>query len=262
MPTRRVRSAPPPVDTAPDAAEVDSLARELARAYKGMAAFYHDQMKLSVTDADSRARDPLEDAEWKSLETQPADQISWWKLSRLGEHEPETATAVWTRIKELATNELTSGHRAAKVLNMADTPWVRARFLAIRSALIGECAATPTGSELLLIDSAAHAYTLYEEWTELLQQRWHGEYTIERHYLERDDAYKLPQVTHAQAVEQASRLAERYHRLFTQTVKHLQALRTRAGQEALLATRQREFDQHANVLRLDMLATVRGRKRG
>ena len=154
--------------TQPTLPEVlECLARQLSRAYLRMATFYRERMKLSADQADAAARS-LDDHRWarRALEA-PADQVSWFDLSTLAEHDPEAALAAWRRIEAEARVELASGHRAARALAWDDTPWQRARFLAIRESFRAEW--RPRGGiEDALIDQMAQAQSSYLFWMERL----------------------------------------------------------------------------------------------
>src|SRR5215212_2988499 len=101
-----------------DAAEVGSVARELATAYRSAVVFYRDQMKLPLAEAEERARgaEPGADLDWdrRLALDEPADRVSWLTISHLAERDPDAAMAAWTRIKAEAANELATGHRTAQ----------------------------------------------------------------------------------------------------------------------------------------------------
>src|SRR5215211_5919132 len=115
------------------AAEIGSLAREMACGYLKLLEWYQKEMKVSVAEADTKAR-AVGDPEWahRALD-QPPDQVSWAGLSALVEHYPDEGWAAWERIKVAARDHLTSGHRADEVLESNGGPWERAQFLAIRN---------------------------------------------------------------------------------------------------------------------------------
>jgi hypothetical protein len=122
-----------------EADEAGSLAMELARAYREMTAFYHEQMEMSVLDATSRARgrdvspeDAAEDT--ARIQARPPDQVSWFELNRLADRGPEQMITLWSKIRDAANKELATGHRAAHALEWQGRPWDRARYLAIRQS--------------------------------------------------------------------------------------------------------------------------------
>ena len=97
------------------------------------------------------------------------DQIGWWSLGELAKADPVEAEHLWARMADAARQELASGHRAAEVFP-AETPWDRARFVAVRSALRDEW--QPSGGiEDLLIGTMARAHAGWEYWLGILQHR-------------------------------------------------------------------------------------------
>ncbi len=230
--SRKPTDVPPPEPDAPATLteqETDSLAQELARAYRRMAAFYHDQLKLSGPEADTRARgtDYSEQeaaADRQRIFERPADQVSWFDLARLAERNPDDAGAAWIRVRTEAHRELASGHRTAQALEWGGRPWQRARFLAIRDSFAAD---TPprNGIEAALLDTAAEAFGDYLEWSEQLHMQASSEVDTERSGLERDGHWRPSRLSMAEAIEQSAKMAERAHTRFLRTVKMLHDLR-------------------------------------
>jgi hypothetical protein len=184
-----------------DAAEVGSVVRELARAYQQSVQFQLTEMQRSLPEADAAARryigEPFEtDADY------PADKVSWSRLQRLIDHDPERGWALWERAKAEARNELSAGHRAAGLVErFGDGPWERAQFLAVRHAFTADW--RPRGGiEQALID------TLAQTWSEYLR------------------CLDMPS-----GPERPERLieAEGWHRLFIRTLRALRDLRRFGG---------------------------------
>jgi hypothetical protein len=101
-----------------------------------MAEFYRDQMQLAPQEADARAREPMAAERREQLLAGPQDQVSWYALNSLAEHDPDAAWAVWERLKRDAQTELASGHRAVRAIEFCTGPWERAQFLAVRASLM------------------------------------------------------------------------------------------------------------------------------
>jgi hypothetical protein len=93
-----------------------------------MVAFYRDEMKLPPLEADAKAREPLSAEHQTQLQTAAPDQVSWYALSGLAEHDHDAAQALWDHIQREAHAELVSGHRAEKALEDWGSPWTRAQF--------------------------------------------------------------------------------------------------------------------------------------
>jgi hypothetical protein len=219
-----------PTEPKPEA-EVGSLARELARAYTSMLTFYQREYKLSPSDADAKARgvdEPSPDGDRGRALERPADEVSWWALQRLAEHDPGTMEIAWNRIKAEARKELESGHRTASALEWQGSSWDRARFLAIRNAF-RESWAPLTGTEAALVDMLAHSFEMYLKWSERLVLRAETEGQLEDDKLKRDGYWQPPRIGLNEAIEQAAAMAERWHRLFLRTLRSLQDVRRLPG---------------------------------
>ena len=227
MPVKQTPKPDPPALLVEN--ETAVLARQLAHAYRRMAAFYHDQLKLSGPESDARARgtdysdDEAEEDRQRMLE-RPADEVSWFDLNRLIERNPDDMIAVWAKIKAQAREELASGFRTAHALDWNSRPWQQARFLAIRASFR---AGTPprNGIESALLDTAAEAFGDYLELTEQFHMQISSEVETEQHRLEREGGWTPPRLSMAEAIEQSSKLAERAHTRFLRTVKMLHELR-------------------------------------
>src|SRR5918912_2170531 len=136
--------------------EAHYLAQEMARAYRRMVAFDRDELNLPALEADAKAREPLSAEYQAQLQTGAPDQVSWYALSGLAEHDHDAALALWERIKREAHAELVSGHRTAKALDYWGGPWARGQFLALRTALMAQWQPA-NGIERVLIDTLAQA---------------------------------------------------------------------------------------------------------
>jgi hypothetical protein len=229
--------------------EAGSLARELAHAYTSMLAFYQREYKLSPADADAKARgvdEPSLDWDRRQALERPADEVSWWALQRLVEHDPGTVEIAWNRIKDEARKELESGHRTAAALEWNGTPWDRARFLAIRSAF-RESWAPLTGTEAALVDMLAHSFEMYLKWSERLTLRAESEGQIEDDKLKRDGYWQPPRIGLNEAIEQAAEMAERAHRLFLRTLRSLQDVRRLPGVHVASAGQINIGGQQVNI---------------
>jgi len=209
--------------------EIGTLARELARAYAFMARFYRDQLELPAPEAEARARgadvsetDAAEDE--ARIRTQPADQVSWWELTHLAERDPSAVAAVWSRLKAEARDELASGHRTALALEWDGRPWGRAQFLAIRDGF-RETWPPQNAIEAALLDTAAHCFADYLEWSEHYHRQASTEAEAQEAQLKRNGAWRPSHVSTSAAIEQTATMAERAHTRFLRTLKALHELR-------------------------------------
>jgi hypothetical protein len=204
--------------------EVNVLARKMAAAYATMAEFYRKQMGLSPAEADARASEPADAAYRNRLLTESPDQTSWWRLSSLMEAEPETAMALWERVKECAREELENGHRAAESFDWNSGPWERAQFLALRVSFQSEW--KPQGGiESALIDTMAQTLTAYMYWMERLHIQADSDSKVQDHDLKEKGYWLPPRIVAADAMEMSAAMADRFHRMFLRTLRSLRDLR-------------------------------------
>ena len=98
--------------------EVESVARELAEAYRRRIELYRDQLNVAdpVAFAEAQAcEQPLEVR--RRAETAPPDKVSYLDLDDLADLDPAAALAVWQRVKQAARDELLSGHRGGRAMS-------------------------------------------------------------------------------------------------------------------------------------------------
>ena len=208
--------------------EAGSLAGEMAHAYHQQTAFHRDKMQLSPSAADQAARG-LDQTPEQALEDlvrireRPPDQVDWGDLQRLVNYDPNEMVAVWTQLKGEARAELASGHRTALALEWNARPLDRARFLAIRDSF-RDTTPPQNGVEAALLDVAAAAFNDFLEWTEQLHMQAGSEVATERDSLQRHGEWSPARLSYAEAIEQSSRMAERAHKRFLQTIKMLHDL--------------------------------------
>ena len=195
---------------------------------------------LTPAEADRRARAPRPDPPFPF----EADQVSWHELSNLMEHEPTRAQDAWNRVKAAAREELQTGLRGARAVERSfSSPYERARYLVILEALT-ESLAPRGGMEHLLVQQAATAYEQWLRWQQIATQRiehegWNGDRDRRRQLenmpprarerYERDDGWMPPRLSDAEAVEQATAMADRQQRGFLRVLKTLRDMRRFAG---------------------------------
>jgi hypothetical protein len=199
-----------------DLAQVRELGRELARAYREMTAYSREHPEVVELDGSDQSDD--------YAVRLPSDQVSWWGLSTLAERDPEQSQVIWRRVCQEARDELTSGNRAERVLTFEGTPWERARFLALRDSFRREW--HPRGGiEDALIDGAAQAFTVWQEWLGRLNTRSRLEWTDEQAKNDEERRWLPLRVSAYQDLEQCAAMAERFYRVFLRSVRALRDLR-------------------------------------
>ncbi len=203
--------------------EVGSLARELVRGYAELVESYRRSWGITQAEADAKAGEG--DGAWtERYLTEPPDQLSWWSLAKLLEHDPEKGAAAWARVKAEARKELRSGHRAARALEWGGDPWSRARHLAVRDAFVEDW--RPRGGiEAALVDLLAQSFNAYLLWTERLTSQAETEGQLADHKLKQDGYWQPPRLATGEWMEWCADQAERAHRRFLITLRALQDLR-------------------------------------
>src|SRR5262245_43508666 len=105
-------------------AEANDLGRLAGAAYQRAVTFYQESGR-TPDEADALARAPL-----RTAAEAPSWELSWLTLNTLLDNDPQTAVAVWERVKREATGHVASGSMVAETL-AHDSPWGRAQFIAV-----------------------------------------------------------------------------------------------------------------------------------
>ena len=213
-----------------DRQEISVLAQELANSYKVMVDVHRKNGRVSAEE-EHAAYSWVSDA--GEISTSTFEDVQWYHLDALQRKDPAAMLRQWQAMKQAATDQLQSGHTAAMSITSAvgeDTPWERAQFLAIRNGLVQEWQPRG-GGEMLLIDMMAQAQCRYLYWLEL-EVMYTGCDTVERKTKQKHDRiydWEPPRVSRAQAIEQATQMADRYNRMFLRTLRQLRDLRRYSG---------------------------------
>ena len=149
--------------------------------------------------------------------------MTWSDLQRLVNYEPDELVAAWAHLKAEAREELESGHRTAQALEWKGSPLDRARFLAIQDSF-RTTSPPQNGIESALVDIAAEAFNDCLQRTEQMHMQAGSEAASERASLERHGSWSPARLSTAEAIEQSSKMVERAHKRFLQTVKLLRDL--------------------------------------
>jgi hypothetical protein len=209
----------PPADP-----EANTLARELATAFRAMVASYQEEFQRTAPEGLAQAQQPCSPRYQEAVLNGPADEVSWLGLEHLARQDPERAARRWEEIKRQAHDELRSGHRAAKAAEgFYSDPWQRAQFLAIRDELAVEWR-PQTGIERQLIDTLAMAQTGVLFWqsrlTEFLSLN-RGTEEVNK----KQEGWLPPRVPDSQAMDQAGAMVDRFNRIFLRSLRALRDLR-------------------------------------
>lgn len=203
--------------------EAIPLACAMANNAGQLAAYYLQHFKLSPAEALAKVHEGGE-AYAASIMGRAPDQVSWCDLEFLAEHDDAAALRRWDEVRQAAKDELASGQRAAQAVEFhSDTPWGRARFLAVRSEL-AEQYHPQNGMERQLIDTMAQAQTAMQFWFERMMSRAN---------LQRFDDKKLkelgyelpPRIDDTEAIDQAAEMVDRFNKIVLRTLRALRDLR-------------------------------------
>jgi hypothetical protein len=159
----------------------------------------------------------------EALAASPED-LTWNAMGRLEDEEPGSFTILWERMKQVARDELESGHRAASVAVGDDRPLTRARFLVLREKYIDEWQPRNV-LESQMIDAVCQAQTIREYWMKLATERAAVECEIDRFTIETNGKRRDVTIDGSESARDAREEAERWDRVFIRAVRALRDLR-------------------------------------
>jgi hypothetical protein len=223
----QAEQAPAVADAPRAASEAGVLTEELVAGFASLVESYRNAYAVSQEEAVRLATQPNAGYEAMILHG-PASQVSWAGLHFLGQRDPALAERRWEEVKQVAREELHTGHRAGKVMEGYESRcWDRAQFLAVREEL--DAAWRPrNGMERQLVDQLAMLQTALLRWQQILIGRTMLDTSALVRAEQGKGRYQPPRVTDYKATEQAGRMVERCHRLLLRTVRALQDLRRQA----------------------------------
>ena len=202
---------------------------------------------LTVEEARAKACSETDDEEqasqtYKELMGLPVDMLWFGDLMRLWVHSPAKGEEFWELVKERAREEFESGYLGSQSfipVQHLRKPWKVACYLGLRESFISEW--QPRGGiELGLIDFLVQAYLGWQHFLSQLMLRSQTELRKSNEgyiqWQERfnpeavDNGYTkghwdLPYVSELNAIEHASRMADRWHRIYVRTLRNLRDLR-------------------------------------
>jgi hypothetical protein len=261
--TRRPRGISPTIEIPPDGdsyvpVAVDSLEarvgygsllRQLQESYIVRVAFFRSKEggALSPDEARAHAFQSCEDEEeakrlYDELRSNPVDQIRFIDLASMWRISSGFSESLWEMIKTEARDEFESGHLASKALSPTQflrTAWGVASYLGLRESFVEEW--QPQGGiQVSLIDMLAQSFFCVQHWVKQSVLRsqtplrksnagyiqWQEQFNPDAV----DDGYTyghwdLPYVSEQAAVEHATRMADRWHRIYMRTLRGMRDLR-------------------------------------
>jgi hypothetical protein len=213
------------------AGEALDVAREMARAYKGMVEYYRKHWKeedgAPITTGAARAmveshRSQLVEDIQARLAGEPKS-VSWHDLETLTREGEGLSYQVWQEIKSVA---LEAHRRGAATLEATETlygqsPYERAQMLALREELRRGWQPRD-GIEAAIIEQMALAHWQYFQWMKRLATL---ENMHDRHLRHEHGEATLPRISEAQASDTAAQMSDRFNRIFLRCVRSLRDLR-------------------------------------
>ncbi|MBX3291572.1 MAG: hypothetical protein KF881_01630 [Acidobacteria bacterium] len=222
-----------------------SLIRQLTESVKTRMTFFMSESGGSLDFEEARrvAFKKCENAEeakaqFRLLVQLPAEGTCFYDLAKLWDVAPRAAERVWEMIKAEGRKEFESGHFAANAMfptAQLKNAWKIAEYLGIRESMLDE-SKPKSGIELSLIDMLVQAFFKWQYWVEQSVLRAetpprleHPEY---RKWKSRiadppegkswDEGDWFPQyVSEKEALEQATQMADKWHRIYIRTLRAL-----------------------------------------
>jgi hypothetical protein len=208
---------------APAVTESEKLGLELARTYTKAVDRFRDANGLSLEDADETAGYLVAQHDAEYVRTLDSDSVSWTDLTGLAES--GESWKMWQGMLEEAYEEEADGSAAVRAMEgPGSTPMERARFLALRQALLEEW--QPRGGlERSLIDEYASAIFMMRFWEKQLAQVATVRAELREIDIRRLGKLRAQAETEALATNQAAEMVDRFHRIAMRTLRALRDLR-------------------------------------
>ena len=237
-----------PIDSLESSVGYSSLMRQMHQSFVRSVAFYKSAEGglLSTEEARKRAFHACHDKEaakrlFRQLARLPLESLNFVDLDALHDIAPRVAEKLWEKVKKEGRKEFISGHLAANIafpVGYMKQVWNIARYLGVRELFIDDW--QPKGGiEVALIDMLAQTYFQWQYWLEQTVTRSetkpsevHPEY---KEWQIRRKQYKAvswtdgnwipPTLSEREAIDHAVQTADRFHRIFTRTLRQLRDLR-------------------------------------
>lgn len=214
----------------PEEAEGRLLAMELATTYKRLVDDFRTRQKLDAAEADEAVQRGLlaavqGDQEDSGVYNLLPQQVDWWALTAMAQHNPHAMARCWQAINQWALDQIQTGFRAAEAIAVeGEKPWERAQFLARRASLILDWAPRP-GVEMMLVDTLAQAHALQERWLKILTTCTITETKHRNSPYNSSGVTEAPRLSDAQAAEHAAGMVDRFNRIMLRSLRSLRDLR-------------------------------------
>jgi hypothetical protein len=199
--------------------EARAIGREMAQSRQDMTDYLQTEYHLDDEEARAKTLELARAETTAQLMERPPKNLSWFDLDQLAEQDTALAIQAWDDIKAEVREEHQNGHQAARALEAFDaSPRERAEFLVLREEF-SEQHRPRNGIERSLVDMLAQTHTSYLFWLERLTAYTHLEPKAQA--VKDEGRWSPPRVEHSKAVDDAAGMVDRFHRMFTRTLKSL-----------------------------------------
>ena len=195
--------------------EAESLGMEMAAAFAHMVEFHREHWGLTTQEAIEKVNEPPVDV--TAVRKFRPDQVTWMDFVELTKGKPERGGKLWEQLQQIASRELKSGHRAAKVVEGATSmAFERAKFISLRDDLAAQWKPR-NGIEWTLIDTIAQAFAQYEMWMTRLML--YSTLEFDEAAVKAKNTFRPPRVSDSDAINQAAAMADRFNRIFLRSIR-------------------------------------------
>lgn len=224
----KLRTVEQEITIDPQRAEGQTFADVMARKFASRVDFYINECQEAPEAARVKSVSFAE-SDREAVADTPPEKLSWRHLASLASLDMDASLKLWESIKQSAREHVEAGMHIGEGVFTEATPLEWARFIALREEMT-EGWQPQNGIENTLIDMLTLSYTLFLYWTAVA----HGRVTKTAEEMNvgrnqkpewRGGAWKLPTIYESEAVDQAHRFADGYHRQFMRTLRQLRDLR-------------------------------------
>lgn len=157
------------------------------------------------------------------LHKKPMPDIGWSDFQNAAAASGEDALKLWQTMLDAASDHNTAGAFAAEAIGFS-IPWRRAQFSAVRDSFNTEW--KPRGGiESALIDMLVQSYFGYLHWLDVSFTIARYEHTMIEERAESGEEWRPPRQSHAELLEHATQMADRFNRMFLRVLRQMRDLR-------------------------------------
>jgi hypothetical protein len=199
--------------------EARAIGREMAKDRRDMTNYLKDEYQLNEEEARAKTLELARMQTTAQLMERPLRDLSWNDLNQIADEDATLAIETWDRIKTEVQEDCRNGVRAGRALEAnGSTPKEMAEFQVARNEF-AEQHRPRNGIERTLVDMLAQSHASYSFWLERLTAYTHLEPKTQA--VKDEGRWSPPRVEHSKAVDEAAGLVDRFHRMFTRTLRAL-----------------------------------------